>query len=425
MAMRRDPLIDELLDARFTASAGLPFHLEGDDPDDPEQQQICEEAKALLERVPDWTDFLLSLGEADWYGKAANQVMMGDVRVRGRKRRTVTRWWPVNGDKITFDWDWTPGVLVHSAWTPPEGSKIKYGDRGRILMLDNPGLRRRFVIHHARRRDMDYLLEPEKATAIHGLGLRDRIYWYWWLRQELQSYWFDGLQRISTDGMLVGYYDLNNDKSKQETIASLKMLHRDKVAVFPRSIAEGKQVPAFEAIQPGQIAYVELREGVKHLEDEMRRMVLGQDLTSESNSTGMGSMVAELHDDTFTRIIRYDAKKRDETITRELLPTILRENVWTYRGRRTNELPFDIRYVSEIDRNDAKEKLEAAQIFAGLGGRLDLEQLGTDAGLPLDPAGQPTAADQQAEQMMQMMGGGGQQPPAGPKKPPAAGASKP
>src|SRR5690606_26568686 len=82
---------------------------------------------------------------------------------------------------------------------------------------------------------------------------------------------------------------------------------------------------------------------------------------------------------------------------------------WTYRGKTLNRLPFDARYVSEIDRPDVEQKMAAATQFAGLGGRLDLQALGSDAGLPLDPLGQPTAEERerqmQAEQMAKARAG--------------------
>jgi hypothetical protein len=144
------------------------------------------------------------------------------------------------------------------------------------------------------------------------------------------------------------------------------------------------------------------------------RLVLGENLSSQSDSTGLGSKVAELHDDTKTQRIRYTTKALDETLTEELLlPSLVKPNAWRYRGRTTLGLPFGVRLVSEIDRPDAEQKMGAAQAFAGLGGRLDLQQLGTDAGLPLDPAGQPTA--QEREQQQAMMGmGQGQGPEQGP-----------
>ena len=60
--------------------------------------------------------------------------------------------------------------------------------------------------------DADYL-EGELAGQIRGVGVRSRIYWMWWMREEVRSWLMDYLQRVGAGGLTIFYYEQGNDAS--------------------------------------------------------------------------------------------------------------------------------------------------------------------------------------------------------------------
>jgi phage gp29-like protein len=84
----------------------------------------------------------------------------------------------------------------------------------------------------------------------------------------------------------------------------------------------------------------------------IKRYILGQILSSESDATGLGSGVADLHLDTLLQIIRYDATNLEETITHELVRRIKDWNWPSARG-------VDVRFRIDTESPDVEAKLEA------------------------------------------------------------------
>lgn len=410
LAMWRDPFVHDLIRQRQRPVVALPFELKPDDPKDKGQAKVCAKLTKLIEAIPDFQGLKLNLQDAVFFGKAGSQLTFGQVLVDRRPMVGIVDHRPVHGDKIVWTWEGTPGVYVYGPFNP-ENATIITGDQGRVLLLDSPWWRRRFVIHKFERSDTDYLFETEQAASVYGVGLRSRLYWAWWLRQELYSWWCDALQRIGTNGQYLGFYDESNPKSKRQVAEGLKTLQRDNLAVLPRKF-DGTKTPAFEHIEPYNVAYVELRTGVEHIEGIMRRVVLGDDQAKGGQKED--GRVTEAKDDGRTQIIRFDAQSLGETLTRELVEPLIEMNVWNYRGQNLRKLPFKVRLALKIDSEKLLERITVAEKLTGLGIQIDGEQLRDEAGFSAPRDGQVVA------QATQHPGGDGQQkhPTSGPRNTP-------
>src|SRR5437868_3502939 len=69
--------------------------------------------EAVVRRTPDLDKMLLYLGDAAWYGRYAAQLAFRDDEVMGKAGKRVGLHLPVNGDKLVFHWDGTPGVRIN------------------------------------------------------------------------------------------------------------------------------------------------------------------------------------------------------------------------------------------------------------------------------------------------------------------------
>lgn len=391
LAMRRSAFVHELLRHRQLPVVSLPWRIVTDDPKNREQKRIAEVITKLVQAIPRFQALRLYLSEDKWYGKYGSQIAWGQVMVNGRVGVSVVRHEPVDGDSIVFKFDNTPGILVRTGWVPaneydrkwleaPERDWIQQADRARALFLYDPFWRDHFIISEFEPSSADFMFEGEKAGAMHGRGLRDRIYWDFQQREEYRGYLSDALQRFGVNGMLYGYYEESNPESEAAVIRALKRLVRDSVTAFPRR--KGEAGDAIEHIDPASIAYDVLLKALADIEDTLRRCFLGQTLSGEAQATGLGSKVAELHETTFDHIIRYDATSQADTLTQDLIKPLIRFNTWNYGGEvLQGELPFGVRFVYQIDKANVEERSAVIKTAYDIGLPLDSEKVYEDLGL--------------------------------------------
>jgi hypothetical protein len=377
LAMRRSSFTEELLAARKLPLASLAWHIEVDDPKHPDQARASELITKGFDAIPQFQAMRFYLGEDKWQGKYGSQVTWAPVMIDGKPFITVTSHEPVDGDSIIYKYDKTPGILVRTGWLPQGGidkqwvnqivSKneldpahvnqewVQQGDRARALFLYDQFWRDHFVISNFNPRSSDYLYEGDKAASIFGVGFRGMLYWDFQLREELRSWLVEALQRIGVNGMLYGFFESGNVAMMNEVIMSLKLIIRDNVTAFP--YRQGGEPQKIEHIEPSQVGYDVLAHWINELQETMRRAVLGQSLSSETGSTGMGSEVAELHRTTLENILRSDAAAQQEVLTKDLLGPMIRFNTWTYEGKEyKGALPFRCRFVYSIDKSNAQER---------------------------------------------------------------------
>jgi Protein of unknown function (DUF935) len=366
LAMRRDGLIQELLRHRQLPVVGLQHSFEVDDPDDPEQVSVRKQVQRVIEAIPYLQQLKLQLLEAIFYGKAGAQFVWDWKKIAGKRYATIREHIPVQGDKIAFDWDGTPGIFIYKSsdilQDPKSAPFVKNIDKGPALFLKTQSLRDRFIVHKFEPSDTDYIYETEKALSVHGLGIRDRFYWTWNMRTELLGWMLDALQRVGANGMLYAFYPTGNSQAQYAILAALKDLVQYNVAAFPRDMTSGDPSSIIQRIDPSPVGYEVIFGLVKHLEDIMRRGILGQNLTSQSAPTGLGSGVADLQAGTFEDIIKYDASCLAETLDEQLVAKVVRYNVWEFKGKqvRGDDLPFNVRMKLPVENKDIMKLMAAA-----------------------------------------------------------------
>jgi hypothetical protein len=101
---------------------------------------------------------------------------------------------------------------------------------------------------------------------------------------------------------------------------------------------------------------------------KIKRLILGQTLTSEAESTGMGSGVADAHLATFSDIIRYDAVNLQESLTDDFIQVLKEENFPWARG-------IHIRLILNTERPETQEKLAAYNAAWSMGLKVRAEDL--------------------------------------------------
>jgi hypothetical protein len=369
LAIRRDPVVMDALRSRQIPVTQLPWHLECDDDQDEAANDGIQRLTKTVKRIPRLQQYLMHLEEAVWFGRSGVQEMMGWDFSTGKKQLAIRDYRHINGDKFVFRWSGEVGVLVHSAY---KGS-WQVTDRGRAHFF-TPEEREQLVLHKFEPEDADFF-EGEMAGSINGVGIRSRIYWLWYLRQQVMSFLMDYLERVGAGGFTIYYYEMGNPQSLQEVTQAAESQWRNNAILFPRYRDKNTQGPGVEnvAVSMGGASLLQALV-TEYFDTIIRRYILGQSLTSEqSGGGGLGDGVAGLHEDTFARLIKYDAVNLQETLTSDLISVLQKYNAPRVRQR--------IRWVFEIDKPNAKEVLEAATAFFEMGGTIDEDELRGTIGL--------------------------------------------
>jgi hypothetical protein len=381
IAYRRDPVVYEALRARQMPTAGLSWHLEARNEADPSDVEHAKRCREAIEETPNLQQLLMYLLEAIWYGRYGASLVYDWDYTAGYRRAVVRQHHPIDGDKLVFRYTGEVGILVGGRFS---GSWIPT-DRGRAHICTTEE-RQLLIVHEHEREDADYH-SAELAGRVHGVGVRDRLYWFLYMKQRVLAWLMQFLERVGKGGVWVFYFESGNDASLREVKKFAQEANNNTAFLFPR-YADGKAGPGVERLEPVMAGVEILYKLITEYFDEViRRLILGQSLSADTAGTGLGSGVAAFHQETLNRILKYDARNLQETLTRDFVSVISRH---IDPSRRTP------RWVFEVDKPNAAEHLEAAGRFFEMGGILDEDNLRSILGLPKPKPGNKTLSRAQS-----------------------------
>mgnify|MGYP001038354823 CR=1 FL=1 len=376
--MRNDLMVMEPVEQRRRACALLGWHLETDDPNNPVEKQLCDDLTRIIKEIPYFTKFRECLLDAVWFGKYAVQWSYGWKKLRGTRPATehfgneiIADWKPLHGDKIVFRYDdgsrrYDPnqvGIRVGAAYalggerikdrTDAVGNrKIEPTDYGLAYFLE-PWERKLLAIHRHMLEDGEYE-DPMSAGKIHGVGIRSRIYWSWYMKQELHAWMLEFLER-SAAGIEIWYYPWGNDEAESKTrqAAQERIGNARNVILMPRPMGEDGNAYGVEMVQPN-MAGADTVERIltEYFGDQIMRYVLGQTMTNKPQAAGLGSDLPQIQLGSYLQIIRYDAINLGETMTKQVVEPLLERNY-----PHLSDIP--VRFVIDTESEDLESKLKA------------------------------------------------------------------
>lgn len=370
--MRRDCFLMSLLRERQRSVARLRWHLEAEDDKDPGQIMVRDTLTKILRQTPYFRRFLMTQLEALWYGRYASQFVFDWKIIDGMPALVVRRHGPINGDKIGYTYDHQPYILVHTAEAQRVGLDYAVVSEDDIADPTHAALihttiatavslrgtwRERFQIHQHEIDDADYF-DAEQADSMHGVGIRSRIFWLDWLRREWLAWFSDFLERVGL-GITVWEYDASNAKARLEVEKAAKEQSRRANILIPRwpgdKGGQGGSVYRVETPLQGAEALIRINH---HIEDQIERYIVGQQASSRSETSGLGTHDTDLQADTKQAITELDADALAETITgSEQEPGLIYlQKKWTFPTA-----DFQVRFKFDVNVPDPKKTLEAVK----------------------------------------------------------------
>jgi phage gp29-like protein len=293
---------------------------------------------------------------------------------------------PIQGDKLVFRYGFQGevGLRVNGVYT---SSTTEVSDLGRVHWFTQQE-RDALVIHRYRPEDTDYL-RPRKAGMVHGVGLRERLYWFWSIKNQVLGLLSDYL-RWFAQGITIYYYEMGNEEAYKEVKRRAEENAGKPFLLFPREREGAPDWKPVERFDPSTASTNLMTELVtKYFDDVIRRMILGTGGTTVGGPTGLGSETSLVLERTAASVIKYDANALAETLTQDFVRVI---NDWTYPGYPTP------RWVFELDSPNLDSILRAADFFINAGGRLGEESLRKQLGLPGPKKGENILGGLQAMQ---------------------------
>jgi hypothetical protein len=393
LAMRRDGHILSLLQARLLPVLGADWCVKAEDEQYKEQATTYQK---LIEKTPRLLQLRKCLLEAVWFGRYGVQFAFGRVNVDGREMVGITAWKPVNGDKINFREDGTPTIRIMPSFAgklkeqgasveEPNSPVTAWNDQGTVLILDKPEYRSRFAIHVHEIEDADFS-EPELAGSVGGVGLRHYCYWVWWLRQEIMEWLLSYLEMMGAGGLTIVGYDMSNPNGLSQAKAAFK--ERATVVYLPIPPGQDKQTNIVQRVEPsgtGNDIFSGWVDG--YFNAILTRLIIGQDLSSTSSSTGLGSGVADLQASVKECIHRYDAKNLNETETQQILDVLVQMN----EPRRN----YGLKCQTVLQKVDPEKGLQAAKQAYDMGAELPESYILQLANIPEAKEGEKTLTNPQ------------------------------
>jgi len=358
-AMRRDPVLIGALRGRQRPTTQLSYHITPDDETNPAEAEAAKLIEYVVKRIPRFQKLKMQLLEAIWFGKYATELTYEWRTHRGEQKLFVRDFIPINGDKIRYRWDGTPGVLVYAGY-PGTKESTDYG----LCHFLTPDERLQYVIHEHEPDDSDWE-EPEMAGAIHGVGVRGRLYWFWWLKQQVFAQLMNYIQRFA-NGLTIFYYNASDPAAKAEAETAAKQQYSNTSLLYPRWNSENPDTNKVERLEVGTASPTliwNLIDG--YFDPIMVRYIQGQVLSSHAEPTGLGSSVASLQSDTLDELIKYDAVDLQETLQTDLINVL-----YAYNAPGITPGTFEF----EIDSPNSGELMEYGQQLFEWGVPLSEEQ---------------------------------------------------
>lgn len=404
--MRLDDVVTGPLFARQQMTAMLNWDIEPEDASNPALAAIAREIRENIGRIENFVEYKRNCLEAIWYGRYGIQNKWRVFYDRANKRRYgIEKWVPLHGDKLVFRYDDGTGTYdenqIGIRVSPVLARKdalagnrqIEYTPDGTATFLE-PWERSLLTIHKYMVCDSAYE-SPMSGGSIHGTGVRHFLYWTWYAKQETFAQLMELMERTAS-GITVYRYPYGNDEARAKVEAVAQQQAHTNVLLMP-SDPEDPDAYAIEVIPTAQQGIDALHDLIhNYFNDQITRFILGQTLSRKSDATGLGSGVADLHEDSMLQIIQYDAYSLEQTLTRELVHNLVRYNYPKYAQH-------DFKFVISTKQAATDERLAAMRQLYDMGVKLRTADLLDIVGVSL-PKGSEDFVSLEQQQQAQGMG---------------------
>lgn len=402
-AMWADAIISTAIRDRQRPVVQLEYQLECRDPGDPNEKLWKDRVTQVLEDIPDFQQLRRCLLDAIWWGRAGVQMIYDWDHSQGFKRMIVRQWEPVHGDTLVFKFDGRLGWLVNSNMVGQAGVEVIEGRGGRAKFL-TPDEEEAVLVHNFEPMGADYY-SPEMAGSVKGTGYRGRVYWYWWLKHNLQRIMFNFLKKAGNGFFLAGYA-AGNDEELQALQAAMESQEGNSVIYVP--VDNQRTLEQTLHHLPVSLAGADFQwKVVESLNSLIRDAILGNSASNKSAPAGIGGSQADHMGFTDDERVKYDAQDL-ETPMQKLVNVL-------YKHMCPGVRPAKFRFLA--DKRQPGEIMEATKFAMEAGMAVGENWVRDSLGIPEPGKGEPILSMVQGQQATALNAVPGGVPQAGPGGP--------
>lgn len=324
-AMWADPVISTAIRDRQRPVVQLEWQLEARNPSDPTEKQLSQTITEILEDFPNFQQARRCLLDAIWWGRSGVELIYEWDHTAGDKRLKVRRWSPIHGDTLVFKYDGTVGYLVRGNRAREKGVENIEGRSGYAKFLDADE-DQCVLVHEFEPMPSDFY-RPEMAGSVHGTGYRGRVYWYWWLKQNLMRIMLNFARKAGNGFFLAGFAagnqgELDNMRKALESQGDSSTIY---VPVDQQRNVENvlKHLPVS---MTGADFMLEV---ITYLNGMIRDAILGQSSANKAAPAGLGGSTGDHMGITDDERVKYDAvdlefpmQKLVNVIARHIAPNV-------------------------------------------------------------------------------------------------------
>jgi phage gp29-like protein len=357
MMMRADADIEGVLRSLQVTLASLEWAIVPEDDENERLVALATRISKIFDAMPRRSDFIRAMHEAVWYGNSAANLVYAKHPDLGI---SVKEWYPFHPDTIAYDQRGNLAMKVGAAYSADGPSSQNIGFDARVHIFDEQE-RKAIVLHRVFVNAPDFNDPNSTESLYRGVGARDVCWFMWLAKQEILQDAITYAERYAM-GIRVGYYPLGQDAGRSMMENVLANLTNDNSVLLPQSGTE--KIYDIDIKEPNAGRAQVFMELVNWFSGKIKEAILGQSLSSEAASTGLGSGVANLHADTLSRIIRYHADALADSLTTDFVRVVAK-----MLGATDSEVNA-LRFNFAPERPDPKERLEAVEKFVAMGGRV-------------------------------------------------------
>lgn len=401
-AMWNDLTIRDPLNSRQRPVTLLEWQLEPQNPASESEKVFAEKLTKIIKQIPYLQQMKRCMLDAMFFGKSAVQILPKWDYSLGYKRMIIKKWMPIHGDKIVYKYDGTPGILVNATY---KSKQVEPTERGPAYFL-NLVEQDSYLIHRFEPEDATYY-RPEFAGSVYGSGLRGRVYWWWWLRTNLQKFLMNFVKKAGNGYLLVAFPQ-GNAKARSNAQQQIEGQEGNNILYIPVNNQNGDTID--KVVQHVQVSLTgadfqwTIITGINEM---IRQTILGENMTTQSASTGLGSTQGDQHGITADERVKYDATDL-ETPMQDLVNVL---NKYNCPG---NPPPT---YVHLADKRNPQEIMAAAQFGLQAGMAIPTTWVQDQLGIPKQIANEPVLATVQPMQATAVGNTPSGTPMAGPSGP--------
>lgn len=393
--MRHDADVLMAMKIREYAVTGLEWHVEPEDPENAEHRAEAAALEAAVRRITRLRQMMGHLERAFWYGSTAVSLQYERhvEPVIGTALSDPTK---PESDVVTSTIHYGPvGFLpIHAdamAWTKSgelvirtHGFSNAFEPAPRVMTPDGYGViltepqRASVVVNKwgIEAPDFDDALTADRPFA--GTGLRNWLWYDWMNKQHITQTGAHYAERLAR-GMAIAFYQGPEGKAGAQEL--LKAMSAAYAATAPWD-SEIKDA-ILKIVEPTGTGHQIFRELADIAAKRIIKAILHQELVTQTGPTGLGSGVAEAHQNTFDKVVDYDANCLEDSLTVDLLRPLQLINWGHVRNHR-------LCFTLEGDVEDADAKITRADTLLRNGVELAEQELREIGGFRTPAPGEKT-----------------------------------